>query len=103
MSKCSQCGKQVPFYERDMFTGTCNECRKAGVRPGTLGCGTLILIGLVVALVTNSGFDNVAGRLRAIEHEVDQLQAEVARQTTEIQLLRKIIEESRAPSAARAR
>jgi len=43
MAKCSQCGKDVSLFERDIVTGTCRECRSAGARPATLGCGTLIL------------------------------------------------------------
>ena len=101
MAKCSQCGKEVSQFDRDIFTGACRECRKVGARPATLGCGTLILIGIVVALATQSGVDKVERRLANLEHSVDSLRAEIAQQTAEIRQLRQTIDEAQKPRAAR--
>jgi len=103
MATCSQCGKEVSLFDRDIITGACRECRKIGARPATLGCGTLILIGIVVALATQSGVDRVERRLANLEHSVDSLKAEVAQQTAEIRQLRKTIEESPKPNTSRNR
>jgi hypothetical protein len=93
----------VSLFERDLFTGTCRQCRGLGARPATLGCGTLLLIGIVVALFTRSGFQNMERRLERVEHSADSLRAEIAQQTIEIRQLRSTIEGSRTPGAAKSR
>lgn len=101
MAKCPQCGKDTSILERDLVTGACRECQKVGARPATLGCGTLIIIALVVALVTNSMRNNVAETRR----EISQLQAAIerledasAQQLEEMRALRRGLEE-RGPGA----
>ena len=69
MAKCSQCGKDVSVFERDVFTGVCRTCQRIGARPVGLGCGTLILIAIIVGLVTNSIRNDVA----ATKRELSQL------------------------------
>jgi len=95
MTKCPQCGKDVSAFERDLFTGVCRTCRRVGARPASLGFGTLILIAIAVALVTNSMRDNVAD----IERDVSELRAAVERlerasalQLDEIRTLRQELE-----------
>ena len=103
MAKCSQCGKDVSLFERDIVTGACRQCRSVGARPATLGCGTLILIGIVVAMFTQSGFNNLEHRVTRLEHAVDSLQALIVQQTNEIRQLRAILEPAKRPAGAKAR
>ena len=103
MATCSRCGKDVSLFERDIFTGACRQCQNIGARPGTLGCGTLILLGFVVAIAAQSGIGKVERRLEKLERSVDSLKAMIGAQTAEIHQLRQAVEESRAPAAARSR
>lgn len=95
MRKCSQCGKETSFFDMDLFTGACRECRRVGARPASLGFGTLFLIAIVVALVTNS----IKTEILETRHEVadlatsiDQLKKAAAQQTDEIRSLRQGME-----------
>jgi hypothetical protein len=103
MARCSQCGKNVSLLDRDIFTGACRECRGVGARPATLGCGTLVLIGIVVAMVTTSGFNNIEQRLTRLQHAVDSLQKEIAHQTADIRALRTQLSPAAKPPGAKAR
>ena len=75
MAKCPQCGKDVSILERDIFTGVCRQCQRIGARPASLGCGTLILIAIIVGLVTNS----MSNEVRNTREQVVELQAAVQR------------------------
>lgn len=95
MAKCPQCGNEVPFWDRDVFTGVCSQCRRVGARPATLGCGTLMLIALIVFV----GTDNIRKNAAQTREEVRQLQTAVARletavtqQTTELRVLREALQ-----------
>ena len=101
MTKCPQCGKDVSWFDRDIITGVCGTCRKIGARPATLGCGTLLLIGIVVAIFSQSGFNNLEQRVARLETSIEQLKTEITRQTEAIRELRRAIDESRRPSASR--
>lgn len=103
MLKCPQCGKEASLFERDLITGACRACQRIGARPVSLGCGTLILIAIIVGIVSNAGFDRIEDRLSAMEQTIDSLQVQVTEQTAEIGLLRTALEESRAPRVVRPR
>ena len=103
MAKCSQCGKDVSLFERDIVTGACSQCRNVGARPATLGCGTLILIGIVVALFTRTGFKNIEQRLTRLEHSIDSLQIVIAAQTDELRQLRAALEPAPKPSGTKSK
>lgn len=100
MATCPQCGKEVSFWERDLFTGACPRCRSTGARPATLGCGTLLAIGLVVALFSRPGFGELESRMSGVQSAVEDLKKTSAAQTSEIRELRKTVEELRKGGAA---
>jgi hypothetical protein len=95
MPTCPQCGKEVSFWGRDVFTGACPRCRAAGARPATIGCGTLLLIGLVVAIFSRPGLDELASRVSGMRSAVEDLKKASDAQTGEIRELRKAVEELR--------
>ena len=102
MTKCPQCGKDVSIFERDFFTGVCRTCQRVGARPASLGCGTLILIAIVVGLVTNSIRNDVAETKREVSRlqaAVERLERASAQQLEEIRRLRQDVQE-RGPRTA---
>jgi len=102
MAKCPQCGKDVSIFERDIFTGVCRTCQRVGARPASLGCGTLILIAIIVGLVTNSIRNDVAQtnrELAQLQAAVERLERASAQQLEEIRMLRQEAEE-RGPRTA---
>ncbi len=95
MAKCTQCGKEVSFLQRDVLTGACRQCERAGARPASLGCGTLILIAIVVGLVTNSIRNDVSAMHRdmsELEAAVERLERTSTQQLEEIRALREALE-----------
>lgn len=58
----------------------------------TLGCGTLILIGLVVLFFTRPGFREVENDVRALRNEVKAVQKEVTAQTEQLRAIRERLE-----------
>lgn len=101
MPKCPQCGRDVSFFERDLFTGVCADCRRVGARPATLGCGTLIIIAIIVAIVSNSAVDDVEQRLRTIEQSIQTLSAQMSEQSADIRALRAEVDSLRRGPARR--
>jgi hypothetical protein len=99
MPTCSQCGKEVSFWGLDLFTGACPRCRATGARPGTIGCGTLLLIGLVVAIFSRPGLDELQSRVSEMRSAVQELKKALDDQTGEIRELRKAVEELRKGAA----
>ena len=94
MAKCTQCGKDVSFLQRDILTGACRQCERAGARPASLGCGTLILIAIVVGLVTNSLRNDVSVMRRemsGLAAAVERLERTSAQQLEEIRALREVL------------
>jgi hypothetical protein len=85
----------MSFWDRDLFTGACPRCRAAGARPGTLGCGTLLLIGLVVAIFSRPGLDELQSRVSEMRSAIQELKKVSDAQTGEIRELRKAVEELR--------
>ena len=83
MPICSKCGQPTTIGQYDLFTRQCPECRGVGIRatPVNLGCGTFIVIALIVSVVTRSSSDDVEDELRDLKSEVQQLRAEVESQT----------------------
>jgi hypothetical protein len=53
----------------------------------SLGCGTLILIGLIVLLVSHSGSDDTKLGMNALQSEVAALRRAVEAQTEQIKAL----------------
>jgi hypothetical protein len=101
MAKCTQCGQEVSFWSRDIFTGACPNCRTSGARPATLGCGTLLLIGIVVAIFSRPGLGDLESRMGQLQSSVEELKKASDAQTNEIQGLRKVIEEQRKGAAGK--
>ena len=95
MAKCTQCGKDMSFLQRDVLTGACRQCERAGARPASLGCGTLILIAIVVGLVTNSIRNDVSAMHRdmsELEAAVERLERTSTQQLEEIRAVREALE-----------
>jgi len=86
MATCRQCGQSTPVLQQDVFTGTCPSCR-AGVTPVRLGCGTLILIGFIVAVFSRAGSEDLESELSDLTKSVRALQQTVETQTQDIQEL----------------
>src|SRR5262245_44826786 len=95
MATCTQCGQEVSFWKRDLFTGACSRCRATGARPATLGCGTLLLIGLVVLFFSRPGFSGLESEVSSLRSSVDELKKASDTQTGEIRELRRAVEELR--------
>ncbi len=95
MAKCSVCGQETSLWSRDLFTGACPKCQAGGTRPATLGCGTLILIALIVLLFSRPGMSNLESRVSDLRSSVEELKKVSETQTNEIRELRKVVEEQR--------
>jgi hypothetical protein len=101
MATCTQCGEKVSFWSRDVITGACPKCRASGARPATLGCGTLLLIGIVVAIFSRPGLGDMESRVSRLQSSVEELKQSSDTQTNEIRELRKVIEEQRKGGAGK--
>ena len=95
MATCTLCGKEMSFLERDLISGACPSCRSAGARPATLGCGTLLLIGIVVAIFSRPQLGDLESQMSGLRSVVEELKKASDAQTSEIRELRKAIEELR--------
>ncbi len=101
MTKCPQCGRDVSFLDRDLITGVCPNCRRVGARPATLGCGTLLLIALLVWMVVGSKVNRVQEEMTQLRSEVAELKRAVEQETAELRALREAIEVSTPPAPRR--
>ena len=97
MATCKKCRQPVPLWQKDIFTGLCPKCR-AGVTPVNLGCGTLILIAVIVAVVSQAGFQDLEDEVRSLRATVQELKEAVDSQTSEIRQLRTKIEKLQGPA-----
>jgi Sec-independent protein translocase protein TatA len=86
MATCHQCGQPTSIWQKDIFTGMCPRCR-AGVTPVKLGCGTLIIIAIVVAVASQAGNEDLESDLSSLGSVVQELKQAVDSQTNEIQEL----------------
>ncbi len=92
MATCGQCGQPVSRWQRDLFTGLCPRCR-TGVTPVNLGCGTLIIIAIIVAVFSQDAGRNLKPEISDLQSVVQELKEAVDSQTIEIQELRSKIDE----------
>ena len=95
MAKCSQCGEEVSVWSRDLFTGACAKCQAGGTRPASLGCGTLILIALIVLFFSRPGLSDLESKVSRLQGSVEELKKASDEQTKELRELRKAVEELR--------
>jgi len=95
MAKCWQCGQDVSIWSRDLFTGACPKCQAGGTRPATLGCGTLILIALIVLFFSRPGITTLESQVSGLHKSVDELKKASDEQTKELRELRKAVEDLR--------
>jgi hypothetical protein len=58
----------------------------------SLGCGTLILIAIIVMLFSGRGTGDLEREIRALRSQVDENKQAIDRQTNEIKLLRERVE-----------
>ena len=69
----------------------------------SLGCGTLIIIALIVAIFSNAGYRKTAEELTSLRNQVEELKRSVDAQTDQIRGLKELIQGlSSAPKAAEA-
>lgn len=95
MAKCSQCGQQVSIWSRDLFTGACPKCQAGGARPASLGCGTLILIALIVLIFSRGGTHDIEVEVRGLRSDVGELKKAVEAQTGQIKTLQDKLEKAK--------
>jgi len=70
----------------------------------SLGCGTLVIIALIVAIFSNAGNRNTAEQLTSLRNQVEELKKSVDVQTDQIRALKELIQgRNSAPKAAEAR
>ena len=67
--------------------------------PASLGCGTLIIIGLIVLFVTRTGSERTEEEVRGLGQQVEALKAAVDRQTEEIRGLKELVQGHTASAA----
>lgn len=60
-----------------------------------LGCGTLILIAIIVALFSRPGMDELEGKIQSIRVEITALKQIVENQTSEIKAIRNLLEQAK--------
>jgi hypothetical protein len=89
MSFCPHCGKsfdepkpKVPWWKYRPETPTVG-----------LGCGTLLLIGLIVAIFSRPGLDELQLRVSGMSTSIEELKKASDAQIGEIRELRKAVEE----------
>ncbi|MBT8397405.1 MAG: hypothetical protein HKO65_15705 [Gemmatimonadetes bacterium] len=102
MAKCTRCGEDVSPFQRDIFTGACRRCQRAGARPASLGCGTLLLIALIVGWVTGSmrsDIRDMSRDLSDLEDAVERLEEASAAQLEEIRELSEALEADSLPES----
>jgi len=69
----------------------------------SLGCGTLIISALIVALFSNAGYRKTAEELASLRNQVEELKKSVNAQTDQIRGLKELIQgRNSAPKAAEA-
>lgn len=69
----------------------------------SLGCGTLVIIALIVAIFSNAGNRNTADQLTSLRNQVEELKKSVDVQTDQIRGLKDLIQgRSSVPKAAQA-
>lgn len=61
----------------------------------TLGCGTLILIGLIVMFFSRPGMRDLEREVHGLRSEVSELKKSIEAQSTEIKALRDKLEKGR--------
>lgn len=96
MAVCPRCSQPTSIWQRDIFSGVCRKCM-AATTPASLGCGTLIIIAVIVAFVTRPGMDELESHVFSLQKSVDELKESVDAQTTKIEQLRMQIENLEAP------
>ncbi len=99
MSLCPHCGKSVDAPKAKVLWW-----KYQAERPTVgLGCGTLLLIGLVVAIFSRPGLNEFESRVSEMRSAVEDLKKASAAQTGEIRELRKAVEELRKGAAGPSR
>jgi peptidoglycan hydrolase CwlO-like protein len=58
----------------------------------SLGCGTLILIALIVLIFGNMGEDNVSGKINELDAKIQSLESVIKGQTAQIEQLQTSID-----------
>ena len=92
MATCSKCGQPVSVWQRDLFSGTCPKCQAVSTRPAaqpaSLGCGTLVLIAIIVAVFSGRGTGDLEREVRDLRTEVGDLKKAIDGQSSELRQLR---------------
>lgn len=91
MATCPKCGQATSILQKDIFSGLCPQCRR-GVTPVSLGCGTLILIAIIVAIFSRAGTQDLELEVSNLRSTVHEVKDAIDSQTNEIKQLRSTIE-----------
>ena len=83
MATCRQCGQPTSIFLKDIFTGMCSSCH-AGVTTAKLGCGTLIMIVIIVAIFSSQDYEDLESDIIDLELVVQELKQSVDSQTNDI-------------------
>ncbi len=67
----------------------------------SLGCGTLILIALIVLIFGGRGTDDLQRDVRALRSEVGELRKSVDAQAAEIRILQQKVDDAKGKASAR--
>ena len=71
--------------------------------PASLGCGTLIVIAMIVMIITSAGSSNLKDEMKSLQNQVQDLKRSVDAQTDQIRSLKELIQSrSSAPKDAEA-
>ena len=83
MAKCPNCGNATTVFDRDVFSGLCTNCH-ARVTPVRLGCGTLIVIAIIVVIFGQAGREELGPDVRRLQNTLEEFQETLESQTAEI-------------------
>lgn len=94
MATCTKCGQPTSILRKDIFSGICPACSR-GITPVNLGCSTLILIAVIVAVFSRVGREDLESEVSRLRSTVQELKEGIDSQTNEIKQLRAAIEKLR--------
>jgi hypothetical protein len=91
VSSCPHCGKSFDAPKPEVLGW---KYKTEGPTVG-LGCGTLLLIGLIVAIFSRPGLDELKSRVSGMSTSIEELKKASDAQTGELRELRKAVEDLR--------
>ncbi len=90
MVTCPQCGRAMSFWQRDCFSGVCQNC--VAVRTSRFGFGTFGLIAIIFLIFSRHQPHDLELSISTLRKSVDELKESVDSQTNDIKQLQMRIE-----------